>query len=139
MLTMGYHQHQQNMSTARQEAANKAGPAVEIHVIKQGEAGSSSSRRNMKVTFTYNRKQYQDKCPIYTRDELVQIFTAVLRRLGTKRRKATASHPYVKLDQVALRSPPLFWNLFHIPEAYNDAIKGLKLVMEEAEEAMKEE
>ena len=129
MLTMGYHQHQQNMATARQDAAHKAGPAVEIHASNSSEG----ERGSIKVTYSYNRKQYQDQCPLYTKEELVQVFTAVMKRLGTKRRKANASHQYLKLDQVALRSPPMFWNLFHLPEAYSDVAKGLKLVLDEAE------
>lgn len=129
MAQLGLAMHNQLLTSARLAAADSGGSAVSVDMLE-----SPGKRTTMAVEYRLNKKLYMDKVPHYETQEVAAVLTAVLRRQSTKRRKATTTHPSVKVEEVAKRSPPLFWSIFWNFQA--DVHRGLGAVLGMAESLM---
>eukprot|EP00658_Telonema_sp_P-2_P058995 TRINITY_DN4763_c0_g1_i1.p1 TRINITY_DN4763_c0_g1~~TRINITY_DN4763_c0_g1_i1.p1 ORF type:complete len:140 (+),score=29.82 TRINITY_DN4763_c0_g1_i1:312-731(+) len=95
---------------ARVEAAAKELVAVTVK--------GKGARKKLVVGYrrTAKAKEESDECELYaTREEIVQIFMAILsKRTTSKRRKAATPGRLLEAGEVALRSPALFWSVYHL-------------------------
>jgi hypothetical protein len=89
---LGSSMHRQLQASARLDAADQGGNAVELQLMgKKGEGegegeGVGVKRQMLCVNFVFNKKPFQDKVPIYTTTEMTKVFAKVLQKQSTKRR-----------------------------------------------------
>lgn len=96
-------------AAARMDAANRGLKNVEIERLPVGKSGF---KFKLSITFMSQRKSHEEVTPAYNKAEIIDICTAIMTKQTTKRRKASSSH-MVNEEQIAHRSPPLFWSIFY--------------------------
>jgi hypothetical protein len=107
------------MSAAARVDAVESG-RVELALVQKG--GKSS----LSVQFTGNRKDFEERGPVYSADELVAVFAEIISRQTTSsRRTATSASHLLNAGEIARRSPAIFWSVFALSEegaSYEDRL-----------------
>jgi hypothetical protein len=107
---LGYKAFCQFSAAARIEAANKGLKNVEI---QRKPVGKSGEKFKLLIAFISQRKTHEEVTPAYSKKQITDICSAIITKQTTsKRRKASSSH-MVNEEQIAHRSPPLFWSIFY--------------------------
>lgn len=84
---------------------------VELNVQRKGRSATLSIR------FTGNRKAFEERTPCYSFDELVGIVGEITARQTTSRRRtATSASHLLNAEQLARRSPAMFWSVHALGE-----------------------
>lgn len=71
----------QIMAAARVDAVRGGGKKVNIQTAK-----SEGGRPRLTVSFTGNRKQWEEELPLYDREEVIQVFQKIMKKQSTSRR-----------------------------------------------------
>jgi hypothetical protein len=79
---------------------------------------SKAGTKSLTAQFTSNRRPYEEHGPCYSLDELVGIVTEIVARQTTSsRRTASSASHLLNAEQIARRSPAMFWSVYALGDA----------------------
>lgn len=74
---------------------------------------SKAGKKSLIAQFTSNRRPYEERGPCYSLDELVGIMAEIVGRQTTSsRRTASSASHLINAEQIARRSPAMFWSIY---------------------------
>jgi hypothetical protein len=107
---LGYKAHCQFSAAARIDSACRGLKHVEIEQLPVGKSGH---KFKLSVKFTSERKKHEEITPSYNKQQVVDICAEIQSKQTTSKRRKTSSKHMINMEQIAHRSPPLFWSIFY--------------------------
>jgi hypothetical protein len=105
---LGYAAHCQFTAAARMAAAERG--SVELN---RKQVGKSGDKFKLLVEFKKSArvKPVPEEVPCYSKDEVVAVFSSILRKQTTSKRRKASTHMLNEVE-IAMRSPPLYWSIY---------------------------
>lgn len=79
----------------------------------------ATTHNNQRLAVTFrdktSGKEYQEECPLYSMEQIREVFYQVVMKRTTRRRRAAAAmnESIFTVSEIASRSPPILWSIYH--------------------------
>lgn len=104
--------------------------ALATHKIELTTTTSKAGKKSLVAQFTSNRRPYEERGPCYSLEELVGVVAEIVGRQTTSsRRTATSASHLVNAEQIARRSPAMFWSIYALGDAGSSFDERLRHVV----------